>query len=460
MPRSRRPKYRRNVRRPRPLTTAVFSVIGVLAVWTGVHTLTGPDPHLPAWPFGISLPSPPSDSPNNSATDGLTDSPETAQWISTLFLHTPASGVSSVNWLSALDLAREQVENPKLTTDFETGDHAVQLRSVTFVAGSPNVLITATVEGLDSHTNSPAPRVVWLRVCQQRGPEPGATWVYPISLPPTAALSTLPQLSGLPESTAQPNPPAQPQSAAQPESANATHQAAVVNFSALIHVPFAAGTYQLALAPSLSTGQTNLADTFDLKSSSVSMPITLSFSGEDSDQQLGRLTSVWADWTDPQVASLAHRIAGHLPPLAAAEAVYHYEAAHISYDGNSLIDGDYTWSTAQETLASGEGICLDYANVAAALLRSLHVATQIVVGYARDPDATVADNGNTAHAWDRSWIGGRWVYFDPTWSREYFLPPGQAYPQPTDLYVYQPQWFNPPAYLLAATHKMNGVLDQ
>jgi len=149
-----------------------------------------------------------------------------------------------------------------------------------------------------------------------------------------------------------------------------------------------------------------------------------------------------------------------LPAMAAAEAIYHYEAARISYDGNSLIDGDYTWSTAQETLASGEGICLDYANVAAALLRSLHIATQIVVGYARDPDATVADNGNTAHAWDRSWIGGRWVYFDPTWSREYFLPPGQSYPQPTDLYVYQPQWFNPPAYLLAATHKMDGVLDQ
>ncbi|KYP81696.1 transglutaminase domain-containing protein [Ferroacidibacillus organovorans] len=234
------------------------------------------------------------------------------------------------------------------------------------------------------------------------------------------------------------------------------------SFSVLLHVPFPADTYQVQAAPPLTTKMTSLTYTFDTAHQSVTAPFTLTYSGQDSDQQLGMLASAWANWLDPSVQALAKQItAGAATPLAKAQAVYTWEMNHIGYNGPLLKNGGYGWSTTEETLATRSGICVDYANVADAMLRALGIPTEMVVGYANDAASPQVDNGNTGHAWNRSWISGAWVYFDPTWSREYILTSaGEQYPGPGDLFLTQPQWFNPPASLLNSTHQMLGIQDQ
>ena len=59
-----------------------------------------------------------------------------------------------------------------------------------------------------------------------------------------------------------------------------------------------------------------------------------------------------------------------------------------------------------ETLASGKGICFDYAALLASLLRAQGIPTQLVIGI-------VMPEGIT-HAWNRTHIKGTWVWMDAT----------------------------------------------
>lgn len=87
----------------------------------------------------------------------------------------------------------------------------------------------------------------------------------------------------------------------------------------------------------------------------------------------------------------------------AFDKIYDYVTKNISYDYNKA---DF-WATAtgyepnpDETLASGKGICFDYASLTAAMLRSQGIPTKIITGYVA-PD-------NIYHAWDMIYIDGSW----------------------------------------------------
>lgn len=124
--------------------------------------------------------------------------------------------------------------------------------------------------------------------------------------------------------------------------------------------------------------------------------------------------------------------------------VYNYIIKHISYDYNKaetvqsgyITDIDYILST-------GTGICLDYASVMTAMLRSQRIPTRLEVGYA----------GEAYHAWistyieDIGWVNGiiefngvEWELMDPTFAAnssektlKNFIGDGSNY---TTVYVY------------------------
>ena len=230
-------------------------------------------------------------------------------------------------------------------------------------------------------------------------------------------------------------------------------------FSAVLYDPFLADHTEIQVAPPLSTAQTSLNDKFDTKQDMSTKDFLLTYTGQATNQQIGLLTSVWADALDPGIQALARSITAlATTPMAKILAVYNWEARHIGYNGALLAHGGYGWSTAEETIATKKGICVDYANVADALLRSLGIPTEMVLGYASDGKGNVADSGNSGHAWNRSYVNGKWVYFDPTWSRIYVTTPSPSSPpEPTDLYFYQATWFNPPTKLLDHTHSMSAI---
>lgn len=98
--------------------------------------------------------------------------------------------------------------------------------------------------------------------------------------------------------------------------------------------------------------------------------------------------------------------------------VYNYMITYISYDKEKAetVQNGYL-PDIDETLDSGIGICLDYAAVMAAMLRSQQIPTHLEVGYA----------GTAYHAWistyieDIGWVNGiiefngsEWKLMDPT----------------------------------------------
>ncbi len=100
--------------------------------------------------------------------------------------------------------------------------------------------------------------------------------------------------------------------------------------------------------------------------------------------------------------------------------VYNYMIEHITYDYDkaNTVQSGYI-PNPDEILSSGTGICLDYASVMAAMLRSQQIPTRLEVGYA----------GDAYHAWistyveNQGWINGiiqfdgqNWSIMDPTFA--------------------------------------------
>jgi hypothetical protein len=114
----------------------------------------------------------------------------------------------------------------------------------------------------------------------------------------------------------------------------------------------------------------------------------------------------------------AELAAGCNTDLEVVQNVYHYIIENITYDHQkaATVQSGYI-PTVDETLATGTGICFDYASLMGAMLRSQGIPTRLEIGYA----------GTEYHAWisvyvpDVGWIdkiiqfdGKKWTLMDPT----------------------------------------------
>ncbi len=108
------------------------------------------------------------------------------------------------------------------------------------------------------------------------------------------------------------------------------------------------------------------------------------------------------------VAKAAELCAGVSGNLEKVEKVYTYVVNNLTYDTQKAetVASGYL-PNVDETLATGKGICFDYAALMAAMLRSQGVPVKLVVGY----------TGSAYHAWlsvyseTDGWVEGK-IYFD------------------------------------------------
>lgn len=104
--------------------------------------------------------------------------------------------------------------------------------------------------------------------------------------------------------------------------------------------------------------------------------------------------------------------------LSYVENVYHYIIENITYDKEKAesVQSNYL-PNIDETMATGKGICFDYASLMTAMLRSQGIPTKLEIGY----------SGEAYHAWisvylkEAGWVdnviefdGTDWTLVDPT----------------------------------------------
>ncbi|MEO6229348.1 MAG: transglutaminase family protein [Ferruginibacter sp.] len=89
---------------------------------------------------------------------------------------------------------------------------------------------------------------------------------------------------------------------------------------------------------------------------------------------------------------------------AQVHAINEWIFQHIEYLGGSTNSG----TSAYDTLTQREGVCKDFAHLGIALCRALDIPARYFTGYAFDL------NPPDFHACFEAYIGGEWIFFDPT----------------------------------------------
>lgn len=95
-------------------------------------------------------------------------------------------------------------------------------------------------------------------------------------------------------------------------------------------------------------------------------------------------------------------------------AIHDWVCANIAYDVNALLNNTVHEYSAIETLKGRKAVCNGYANLTAALNRSIGIRSKVISGTADNQylNTISSDNG---HAWNETYVDGKWIIQDTTW---------------------------------------------
>ena len=102
-------------------------------------------------------------------------------------------------------------------------------------------------------------------------------------------------------------------------------------------------------------------------------------------------------------------------------AISNWVSDNIYYDWDAYRTGRYGRTDAYGTLESKRSVCQGYAELTAALIRSVGIPCKVVIGHALGASARGkgwdgVDHAKTNHAWNEAFVNGRWVIMDTTWN--------------------------------------------
>lgn len=115
--------------------------------------------------------------------------------------------------------------------------------------------------------------------------------------------------------------------------------------------------------------------------------------------------------------------------------IYEWVCENIYYDSDSIYEtSNNAPYVASDVLEERRAVCLGYANLYAALLRSIGIPCNVVTGYALGVDTGITqwDNENihtteANHAWNEVYVDNRWVIVDTTWGSKNRITDGVKY---------------------------------
>lgn len=95
---------------------------------------------------------------------------------------------------------------------------------------------------------------------------------------------------------------------------------------------------------------------------------------------------------------------------------------YLHYDNDSLSKSHIAPHSATDVLKSRKAVCIGYANLYAALCRSVDIPCYVVTGYALGISSgsdkwtkKIVEGNEENHAWNEAYVDGRWVIIDSTW---------------------------------------------
>lgn len=136
-----------------------------------------------------------------------------------------------------------------------------------------------------------------------------------------------------------------------------------------------------------------------------------------------------------------------------ALSISEWVADNIYYDMDAYYSGSYL-TDVMSTLELRRSVCSGYANLTAALLRSINIPAKIVSGFALGLgtsgtwDGVYHDSSN--HAWNEAYVDGRWIIIDTTWNSSNIYENEEYYPREKDY-----RYFDPLILAFSYTHKIN-----
>ncbi len=164
------------------------------------------------------------------------------------------------------------------------------------------------------------------------------------------------------------------------------------------------GKYKVAVYEDAGKGDGTYARLFN-ESVKVSMP-------DPNTVFLAANQFVWFEPTNEAVKKSMELCAGLTNDYEKLNVLYDYVSTTIRYDYVKAIMVQTNKSylpVVDDTLASGTGICFDYAALLACMLRVQGIPTQLVIGKLM---ATTPPGGG--HAWNKVYINGTWLFVDAT----------------------------------------------
>lgn len=128
------------------------------------------------------------------------------------------------------------------------------------------------------------------------------------------------------------------------------------------------------------------------------------------DVNFAKKPSKYIQSTDKGIVSLAKSVtAGKKTDLEKSRAIYKYVTTHVKYDVKQYKTGNAIFYSSVDTMKRKVAMCTGYANLSAAMHRSLGIEATVVYGYV---------NGGL-HAWNEVHIGKSWYFQDPTFGAGY-----------------------------------------
>ena len=108
--------------------------------------------------------------------------------------------------------------------------------------------------------------------------------------------------------------------------------------------------------------------------------------------------------------------AGAGSALEAVSAIYDYICSHVVYDHIKAVTVQSGYlPVPDETLATGMGICFDYASLAASMMRSLGIPAKVIFGFVSPDDLYHA--WNMFYTRETGWVTVDYQVSEETWNR-------------------------------------------